>query len=164
MMVKPASSITPDASMTCAGVAPALSTAAIASNAASAAACRLAIKLVRLAERKTAKHLPRVIPERRADLGHHHVARLHAPHARKLTGYAKIWRIHRRHADVMNDIGRTVRHVGALDQIAELAFVQPGLESIAQRRHAEIAEMRADAQPIKLVGRLHLSQSDVARG
>ena len=62
----------------------------------------------------------------------------------------------------MNDIDRTLRHVGTLDKITEFAFVQTGLASIAQRRHAKITEMRPDTQPIKLFGRLHLSQSDVA--
>jgi len=82
---------------------------------------QVAIEFGRFTQREAAQHLPRVIPECGADLGYHDVASLHPPHARKLTGHAKVWRIHRRDADVMNDIGCTVRDVCALDQIAEFA-------------------------------------------
>ena len=54
---------------------------------------QVAVELVRLAERETAQHLARVIPECRADLGHHDITRLDAPHARKLARHAQIGRI-----------------------------------------------------------------------
>ncbi len=120
--------------------------------------CRMqvAIELAWLAQRKTAQHLPRMVPERSSDLGHHRVACLHPPHARKLTRHAEIRRAHRRDTDVVNDIDCAMRDVSTLDQITELALVQTGFKPIAQRRHAKIAEMRADAQPVELLGGFHL--------
>ena len=81
MMVKPASSITPEASITCAGVAPALQHRGDGVEGRVGRRMQVAIKLRRLAQREAAQHLPGMIPERRADLGDHDVARLHAARA-----------------------------------------------------------------------------------
>ena len=50
---------------------------------------QVAIELARLAEREAAQHLARMIPERRADLGHHRVALLQPPRCRKLARHAR---------------------------------------------------------------------------
>ena len=42
----------------------------------------------------------------------------------------------------MDHVGAAVRDVGALDQIAELALGEARPQAVAQRRHAEIGEMR----------------------
>src|SRR5262245_44593762 len=102
-----------------------------------------------------------MIPESGADLGHDYVTRLHATPAGKLSRHAKVGRIHRSDANVMNNVDCALRDVGPLDHITELAFVQTRFRSIAQCGHAKIAEMCADAQPIELLGGLHLTQPDV---
>ncbi len=122
---------------------------------------QVAIKLIRFAKCKTAQHLSRVFPERGADLGNHHVPRLHLPDARKLARHTNVRRRHRGDANVVNDIGCAQRDVCAFDEVTQLAFVQSGSQSIAQRRHAKIAEMRADPQPVQFFGRLHLAQPNI---
>ena len=54
----------------------------------------------------------------------------------------------------MDEVDGAVLDVGALDEIVELALAQAGLEPVAQAGHAEIGEMRADAQPVDLLFRL----------
>src|ERR1039458_7099735 len=95
-----------------------------------------------------------MLPECRADLGYHHIAGLYAPRRRKLLRHRQIGRAHRGCADVMNDVIRALRNVSALDQVAELALVQSEPDTVAKRRHAEIAEMRADAQPVQFLSQI----------
>jgi len=45
-----------------------------------------------------------------------------------------------------------LRNVGPLDHVAKFTFVQAWLQTVAQRHHAAIAEMRPDAQPIDFLG------------
>ncbi len=61
----------------------------------------------------------------------------------------------------MNDVGGAVRDVGAFDPVSELPLIQPGSRRITQRRHPQIAEMRANAQPVDLFRGLDLPQTDV---
>src|SRR6478736_5964464 len=61
----------------------------------------------------------------------------------------------------MNDIDSALRNVSTLDEIAEFALIEAGLEPVAQSRHSQIAEMRADAQPVELFAGLHLAQANV---
>src|ERR1017187_7965808 len=102
-----------------------------------------------------------MLTECRADLGYQHIDGLYAPRRRKLLRHRQIGRAHRGGADVMNDVIRALRNVSALDQVAELALVQSEPDTVAKRRHAEIAEMRADAQPVQFLGRLYLPQANV---
>src|SRR5499427_6884958 len=106
MMVKPESSITPAASITCAGLVPCRNTAASV-----------------LAHSEAAQHLAGVIPERRADLREHDVALRHLARGGKLRRHAELRIMHGGGADEMDDVGATLAHIGALDQVAERTFV-----------------------------------------
>ena len=61
----------------------------------------------------------------------------------------------------MDDVGRALRHIGALDLIAQVALADTGPQCLAQRHHAEVAEMRADAQPVEFLGGFDLTQRRV---
>ena len=133
MMVKPASSITREAAITCAGVAPAFSTATYGVEGCVGRRVQRAIERRRvLADGEAAQHLAAVIEEMRGDLGHHHVAGLHLPIRRKLPRHCQIRIVHRGGADEMDAGAAAVADIGALDGVAELALVHARPDGIAQ--------------------------------
>ena len=85
-----------------------------------------------------------------------------APRRRKLRRHRDLRIVHRRDAEIMDHVGAAELHVCALDQIAERALGEPGPQPVAQRRHAQIGKMRADAQPVELFGRLDHAQPHVS--
>src|SRR5262245_43042002 len=95
-----------------------------------------------------------MIPERRADLSEHDVAPRHLARGGKLRRHAELRIVHGGGADEMDDVGATLAHIGALDQVAERALVESYRKPVAQSRHAAVAEPGADAQPVDLLSRL----------
>src|SRR5204863_6496761 len=107
---------------------------------------QVAVKGRRLfCDREAAQYLAGMLPESSADLGKNDVAFSHRPAGGKLRRHRDLRIAHRRHAEIVDPVGGTMREVGTLDQIAELALRAPDLQSVAQASHAAIAEMRADA-------------------
>src|SRR5205807_10233193 len=68
---------------------------------------------------------------------------------------------HRGDADEMNEGGTALAHIGALDQVAELALGQSRLCSVEKTLEPGVAESRADAQPVDLLLRLDGAQPDI---
>ena len=68
---------------------------------------------------------------------------------------------HRGDADEMNEGGAALAHIGALDQVAELALGQPRLCSVQKTFEPGVAERRADAQPVDLLLRLDGAQPHI---
>src|SRR5204862_7408317 len=68
---------------------------------------------------------------------------------------------HRGDADVMNEGGAALAHIGALDQVAELALGHPGLRAVQKTFETGVAEGCADAQPVDLFLRLDGAQADI---
>ncbi len=54
----------------------------------------------------------------------------------------------------MDKIDGAVPDIGAFDQVIELTLAESWLKPVAQAGHAEIGEMRANAQPVDLLFRL----------
>jgi hypothetical protein len=57
-------------------------------------------------------------------------------------------------------VGGAVRQVRPFHEVTELPFGQAGPDAVAQRRHAEVAEVRAEPQPVDLLGALDLADPD----
>ena len=62
----------------------------------------------------------------------------------------------------MDHVGAALRHVSALDEIAKFALGDARAQPVAQRHHAEVGEMRADAQPVEFFGRFDHAQPDIS--
>src|SRR5579875_278823 len=112
-------------------------------------------------DREAAQHLPRIVPERGADLGQDDVARLDAAARGELRRNEDLGRRHRRHTEIMDLILAAPGQVGALDDGAELALAQAGPQRTLQCRDCQIGEMGRDAQPIDLLGRFDQAQLGV---
>src|SRR5438132_6414557 len=102
-----------------------------------------------------------MIPKCGADLRKYDVTFRHAPGRGKLRRYAESRIMHGGRANKVDDVGAAFAHVSALDQVTERALRQPDRKSVAQSRHAAIAEPSADPQPIDFFLRFHASQPHI---
>src|SRR2546430_13388713 len=95
-----------------------------------------------------------MIPKSPADPRKYDVAFRHPPRRGKLRRHAELRIVHGGRADEMDDIGAAFARIGALYQVAEGTLGQPHGETVAQPRHAAIAQPGTDAQPVDLLRRL----------
>src|SRR5258708_16148665 len=98
-----------------------------------------------------------MIPKRRADLREYDIALRHPPGRGKLRRYAELRIAHRCGADKVDDVGAAFAHVSALDQVTERALRQPDRKSVAQSRHAAIADPPPPPHPIDFFPPFHPS-------
>ena len=111
--------------------------------------------------REAAQHLPGVIPPHSGQLAEHHVAALHFARRMELRRHEELRLRHRGDADEMDEGGSALAHIGALDQVAELALGHPGLRAVQKTFETGVAEGCADAQPVDLFLRLDGAQADI---
>src|SRR2546421_377125 len=79
----------------------------------------------------------------------------------QLRRHAEMRRRHRGHADVVDEGRAALADVGALDQVAELAFGHADADVLEQGLEPGVAERRADAQPVDLLLGLDEAQAHV---